>query len=155
MPEPIAAPADPRALAAELACLPEARRMSSTRGMEVRLVRWGEAPSVMHELGRLREQTFRAAGEGTGRALDLDPFDRWYDHLVLWELVKAGVGIGVMQAEIGDAEPGVVRALPGLPGFPFAMWLTAHRELSTSRRIRVVPVQTATASRSGRASSSR
>ena len=60
------------------------------------------------------------------------------NHLVLWELVKAGVGIGVMQAEIGDAEPGVVRALPGLPGFPFAMWLTAHRELSTSRRIRAV-----------------
>ena len=91
MPEPIAAPADPRALAAELACLPEARRMSSTRGMEVRLVRWGEAPSVMHELGRLREQTFRAAGEGTGRALDLDPFDRWYDHLVLWEPERCAV----------------------------------------------------------------
>lgn len=83
--EPIAAPADPALVAAELAALPLSRVLSSARGLEVRMVRWAEAPSVMHELGRLREQTFRAAGEGTGRALDLDRFDRWYDHLVLWD----------------------------------------------------------------------
>ena len=38
----------------------------------------------MREIGRLREQTFRASGEGTGKARDLDRFDAYYTHLVLW-----------------------------------------------------------------------
>lgn len=41
-------------------------------------------PAVLTELGRLRELTFRAAGEGTGHALDLDAFDGWYEHLFVW-----------------------------------------------------------------------
>ncbi len=39
----------------------------------------------MRELGRLRELTFRAAGEGTGRRRDLDDYDACYRHLVLWD----------------------------------------------------------------------
>ena len=38
----------------------------------------------MMEIGRLREVTFRAAGEGTGRAYDIDSYDSYYDHLFLW-----------------------------------------------------------------------
>lgn len=83
-PAPLAPPADPLAVRAELERLPEERLLARGRGLEVWLVRWSEAPELMHELGRLRELTFRAAGEGTGKALDLDRFDRWYDHLVLW-----------------------------------------------------------------------
>ncbi len=41
-------------------------------------------PCVLKEIGRLRELTFRAAGEGTGAPLDLDSFDPHYLHLVLW-----------------------------------------------------------------------
>ena len=41
-------------------------------------------PGVLPELGRLRELTFREAGEGTGRSSDLDSFDRYYTHIVLW-----------------------------------------------------------------------
>ncbi len=44
----------------------------------------GQLPSVMREIGRLRELTFREAGEGTGRARDLDEFDGRYKHLFLW-----------------------------------------------------------------------
>ncbi|KIG13291.1 Transcriptional regulator, LysR family protein [Enhygromyxa salina] len=58
--------------------------------------------------------------------------------LVQWELTKQGVGISIMMEEIGDAEPRVRRALPDLPPFPVPIWLTTHRELSTSRRLRVV-----------------
>ncbi|MDZ4199345.1 MAG: GNAT family N-acyltransferase, partial [Kiritimatiellia bacterium] len=47
-----------------------------------------QMPRLLHELGRLREITFRAAGEGTGRAMDLDPFDQYYLHLVLWNRAK-------------------------------------------------------------------
>ncbi len=60
------------------------------------------------------------------------------NQLVQWELAKRGVGVAIMMESIGDAEPLVRRALPGLPPFPVPMWLTTHRELSTSRRLRVV-----------------
>ena len=41
-------------------------------------------PNILREIGRLRELTFRGAGEGTGGALDLDRFDPHYLHLFLW-----------------------------------------------------------------------
>lgn len=44
----------------------------------------GEIPHLLQEIGRLREIAFRAAGEGTGTATDLDEFDPHYLHLVLW-----------------------------------------------------------------------
>lgn len=46
----------------------------------------GEADSVvMREIGRLRELTFRKVGEGTGARCDLDAYDAYYEHLVLWD----------------------------------------------------------------------
>jgi len=61
------------------------------------------------------------------------------NHLVHWELVKQGVAIGVMPEDIGDAEPTVMRVLPDqFDGFPIELWLVAHREVRTSRRLRVV-----------------
>jgi len=60
------------------------------------------------------------------------------NHLVLWELVKAGLGIGVIIDEVGDAEPLVQRVLPNAAPIPVPMWLVAHREVHTSRRVRVV-----------------
>lgn len=61
------------------------------------------------------------------------------NHLVQWELAKAGVGMCVMMEEVGDGEPRVKRALPEVPGgVVFPTWLTCHRELKTSRRMRVV-----------------
>ncbi|EKD35434.1 MAG: Phospholipid/glycerol acyltransferase [uncultured bacterium] len=39
----------------------------------------------MREIGRLRELTFRAVGEGTGKRRDLDHFDWYYRHLILWD----------------------------------------------------------------------
>ena len=60
-------------------------------------------------------------------------------HLVQWELVKNGLGIGYMIEDVGDAEPMVERALPHLDPFPpVEVWLVAHRELKTSRRVRMV-----------------
>ena len=60
------------------------------------------------------------------------------NHLVLWELLKHGLGIGFMAEEIGDAEPLVERVLPSLDPIPTETWLVAHRELKTSRRVRTV-----------------
>ncbi|HEY3938453.1 MAG TPA: GNAT family N-acyltransferase [Bryobacteraceae bacterium] len=43
-----------------------------------------EIPGVLHEIGRAREMTYREIGEGTGRSLDLDEFDSYYQHMFLW-----------------------------------------------------------------------
>ena len=43
-----------------------------------------DAP-LLREIGRLRELSFRAVGEGTGKKLDVDAFDTWYEHIVLWD----------------------------------------------------------------------
>ncbi len=45
-----------------------------------------QAPDLMRELYRLREVTFRAVGEGTGKALDTDRYDDYYHHLILWNI---------------------------------------------------------------------
>ena len=59
-------------------------------------------------------------------------------HLVQWELVRQGLGIGVMITVAGDADPLVRRAAPWLPAFEFEVWIAAHREVNTSRRVRLV-----------------
>ena len=45
-------------------------------------------PNLMAELGRLREISFRAAGEGCGKAHDLDQFDSYYRHILLWNKAR-------------------------------------------------------------------
>ncbi|MGB0855303.1 MAG: LysR family transcriptional regulator [Pikeienuella sp.] len=59
-------------------------------------------------------------------------------YLVMWELVKQGAAIGILDSHIGDADPDVVRVLPDLEPLSFPIWLVAHRELTTSRRMRRV-----------------
>lgn len=58
--------------------------------------------------------------------------------LVQWALIKQGLGLGVMAEVIGDNEPLVERALPEIEAVMFPVWLASHRELHTSRRVRVV-----------------
>jgi len=57
---------------------------------------------------------------------------------VTWEMVKQGLGIGVMAKDIADRTPGVECVLPDLDPIPVPTWLVTHRELHTSRRIRLV-----------------
>lgn len=59
-------------------------------------------------------------------------------HVVHWELVKRGVGIGANANAIGERTPGVVRLLPETLTFEYPVWLVAPRELKTSRRVRIV-----------------
>lgn len=58
--------------------------------------------------------------------------------VVGWELVKQGLGIGIMSEEIAALSPDIERILPDLPPFTFPIWLTTHRELHSSARIRLV-----------------
>ena len=66
-------------------------------------------------------------------------FSCYADHTVAhWALVQQGLGIGAMMEEIARDTPGMVRVLDDLPPIRFPVWLVTHRELRTSRRIRVV-----------------
>ena len=58
--------------------------------------------------------------------------------VVGWEFVKQGLGIGVTAKELAALTPGVECVLPDLDPIPVPIWLTTHRELHTSRRIRLV-----------------
>ena len=60
------------------------------------------------------------------------------NRIVQWELVKQGVGIGIMPEDVGDAEPLVEQVLADLEPFTAPNWIVAHRELRTNRRVRMV-----------------
>lgn len=59
-----------------------------TKDFSVHVADAGEIPNLLQEVGRLREVTFRAVGEGTGKGVDLDRFDHYYKHVLLWSKSK-------------------------------------------------------------------
>ncbi len=77
----------------------------------------------------------RGAGLEVGRAFFGVRCD---DQTAYWHLVRAGCGIGGMQAMIGEAEPGVERVLPGLELPTLPVWLTTPTALRHNPRIRLV-----------------
>lgn len=64
--------------------------------------RGDQIPGLLEELGRLRELTFRIVGEGTGKALDVDKWDRHYTHLILWHKANAAITGSYRLAWTGD-----------------------------------------------------
>ncbi len=82
---PIAPPQAPATLRIEIEALPPDALLTSQDPLHVYLATAQQAPTILQEIGRLREITFRAVGEGTGQARDLDRFDQHYLHLFLWD----------------------------------------------------------------------
>ena len=76
-----------------VAALPEGSFMLSGSGLEVYMAALAPDNPLMREIGRLREITFRAVGEGTGRRTDVDVYDPHYRHLFLWD-PKAKLVVG-------------------------------------------------------------
>jgi putative hemolysin len=73
-------------LMTEVEALREGGRCLAVQGdLSVYAAHSQQIPHVLQEIGRLREITFREVGEGTGLAVDLDAFDRYYEHLFLWD----------------------------------------------------------------------
>ncbi|MHC1743908.1 MAG: lysophospholipid acyltransferase family protein [Syntrophobacteraceae bacterium] len=66
-----------------------------------------EIPNLLQQIGRLREITFRAAGEGTGKEVDLDRFDGHYRHLVLWSKEESEVAGGYRLGLTGEIREGL------------------------------------------------
>ncbi len=83
-PKAIASPGPVEAMEAELAQLAD-KRLNTQGEFDLYLAPSGRIPNILREIGRLREETFRTVDEGTNKAIDLDEFDHYYDHLFLWD----------------------------------------------------------------------
>ncbi|MFN8326127.1 GNAT family N-acyltransferase [Flavobacterium sp.] len=60
-------------------------RLTHSKNYHVFFVSADKIPNILHEIGRLREITFREVGEGTNEAIDLDNYDKYYHHMFLWD----------------------------------------------------------------------
>lgn len=84
-PESIAEAEDTDRIAQEIGRLKYKNLVASQGEFDVLIARAAEIPATLNEIGRLRELTFRAVGEGTGKARDLDEYDLYYHQLIIWD----------------------------------------------------------------------
>lgn len=85
-PKQIAMPANHEQIVNEVNALRKTDcRLLQSKNYEVFFTEANNIPNILHELGRLREITFREVGEGTNQSLDLDQFDKYYHHMFLWD----------------------------------------------------------------------
>jgi putative hemolysin len=107
----IIAPVEADLLAAEVAMLPERNHLLTCGELSIYFAGKQVIPNIMREIGRLREETFRRVGEGTGREIDVDKYDDYYTHLFIWHPENKEV-VGAYRA----AEVSKVVAEYGLTG---------------------------------------
>lgn len=85
---PVVEEMDPALLEAEYEALPATQHLARSGDLNAAYSSADQIPNILREIGRLREITFREAGEGTGEATDIDSFDESYLHLFLWNTRK-------------------------------------------------------------------
>lgn len=88
---PIEPPVPREALLDEIESLPDECRLLVHQNLRVYCAPHDAVPQVLREIGRLREIAFRGVGEGTGRSIDLDRFDRHYQHLFVWDRASSRI----------------------------------------------------------------
>ena len=85
-PKKIVTPANQEKMIAEVNKLRDTDcRLLQSKNYEVFFTEANKIPNVLHEIGRLREVTFREVGEGTNESIDLDKYDAYYHHMFLWD----------------------------------------------------------------------
>ena len=94
-------PTDLSLMLKELDTIREKSFLYSSSDYECFLADYEDIPNLMHEIARLREETFRAIGEGTGKSLDQDEFDPHFKQLILWDKVKQKIA-GCYRLGIGS-----------------------------------------------------
>lgn len=111
---PVANQLDKKLILNELT--PERRiRLTNFGQNEIYIFTGQEAPSLMHEVGRLREIAFRDAGGGTGKELDIDEFDtnaNPYKQLIVWNPQDQEIVGGYRYINLGDLTPDAHGHLP-------------------------------------------
>lgn len=81
----LAKPVDPALVRADIAALKSEYHIATRGNFDVFVAPFIALPNVMFEIARLRELTFRNAGEGTGLSRDLDEYDLYYLQLIIWD----------------------------------------------------------------------
>lgn len=76
-------------LSIEVASIPQEMRLLEQGDFEVYCTPSQSVPNLMREIGRVREESFREVGEGSGLACDLDEYDLYYHQLFVWNKAKA------------------------------------------------------------------
>jgi putative hemolysin len=109
---PIVSPGNAGLMADEIRGLPREQFLFSSKNYDVVCASAAQIPAALREIGRLRELTFRKAGEGTGNPIDIDRFDEFYQHIILWDR-EGGEIIGAYRLGASDLILGE-RGLRGL-----------------------------------------
>ena len=95
---------------------------------------------LRHDLiGLDRDESIIRTFAALGHRIERENFSfRSDDHLVLWRALCAGLGIGFAASWLADQEPALERVLPDIPIPRLQVWLTVHREIRSSARIRML-----------------
>jgi len=99
--EPIADPVDPKLIRSQMEGLKD-KELFQSGDYKAYLIEASDTPDAMRELYRLREETFRQIGEGTGEPLDTDSYDAYYKHLILWNIPNGEI-VGAYRFGYGSA----------------------------------------------------
>ena len=97
----IEAPTNLTSMLAELEAIRQKSFLYSVSNFDCYLADYKDIPNLMHEIARLREETFRAIGEGTGKSLDQDEFDTHFKQMILWDKVNQKIA-GCYRLGIGS-----------------------------------------------------
>ncbi|MGB5279200.1 MAG: lysophospholipid acyltransferase family protein [Gammaproteobacteria bacterium] len=94
-------------------------------GKRIYLFHYQSNTAIMREIGRLRELSFRAVGEGTSSYRDIDAFDRNYMHLILWD---------DLELEIAGAyrfcDTNMIMSIHGIDGIYTSSLFSFNRDMS-------------------------
>lgn len=81
-------------------CRDNGKRLFSFKQYELFVAQQAEVPNVVTEIGRQREIVFRAVGEGSNNAIDLDNYDTYYHHLFIYDKEEKAL-VGAYRMGIG------------------------------------------------------
>jgi len=99
-------------------------RLLESKNYEVFLAESDKIPNILREIGRLREITFREVGEGTNKDIDLDVYDKYYQHMFLWDN-KANIVAGAYRMGLGKE----IYKKHGIKGFYISTLFRMESEL--------------------------
>lgn len=98
--EPVAPHVPAEKLCADIAAI-ASEKLFEVNSYECYMARTEQIPALMQEIAVCREETFRAVGEGTGKAVDTDEYDAYYRHLILWDKDKKAL-VGAYRLGMGE-----------------------------------------------------
>ena len=99
--EQIISPIPSQLLIQEVNHLDKRNHLISRGDFDVFWASAAQIPSILKEIGRLRELTFRSVGEGTGKKADIDEFDYYYHNLFIWDRKKSQI-VGGYRLGLGE-----------------------------------------------------